>query len=745
MLSVGIVSAADYGDIQDEIDSGSTRINLGSAVYTPETVDSINVNKDNIVIKGQSASSKAILDGSGSNSRIMTIRANNVTLENLIFRNVDVNLFGGAISVNGVNLTIINCDFTNNRAMVGAIVLNDNANNALIRGCTFTNNVAAYSNSSGGGGGGSIDSHASNGEIINCTFINNQAITGGGALYFIFGTNNLVSECTFKDNNAPIGGAIWTGTTGTSLTLTSSSFTNNKATNNGGAIYTTNTMTITNINFDGNSAKNYGGAIYNSGTLSVLSSSFSNNQASSRLTVSVPSFVNCSNNAVIKATFFGGNNIKDAIYSNKNIQFNGATVSPNDKIPNQNIVLTVNGKTFNNKTNNQGIATFNINTKGFAIKKHNGVVNFSATGSYVSSSANFVLNVVTKKVISSVLKNIKTYKTKLKYQARIPVYTKQKVKYDITYWKSSGGNSISPYKNIKGTKTVSVFKKYLWKNISKGSVTYKWYMQRYYKVYYKKAINYTKTWINGNYKGLTKKQVKYTTNSKNKMVKGKTKDFSMYVLPSTDCESNNPTIKALAKKLIKGKKTDTQKANAILKYVQKKIRYPEPAYGNTRKGALGTYTSKIGNCVDSTHLTVALLRAANIPAKYEAKYVNSNIGGHCWPLVYLKVGKKYKWVAGEATEYSFVAFGKSSFVKKWQRYKANAENYINSYKYSKKYIKDNSLKQKDKWVPITEYQYINGNWLTYYVTNGNADRTYATIPKTANKVQVTNNGIKVNG
>jgi hypothetical protein len=37
------------------------------------------------------------------------------------------------------------------------------------------------------------------------------------------------------------------------------------------------------------------------------------------------------------------------------------------------------------------------------------------------------------------------------------------------------------------------------------------------------------------------------------------------------------------------------------------------------------------------------------------------------------------------------------------------------------------------------------NWLRYYVTNGNADRTYATIPKMTNTVQVTNNGIKVYG
>lgn len=720
LFSLSVVSAVDFADVQDDIDSGYTNINLGNDTYMPRTIDSINVNKNNVIIKGQSVNSKAVLDASSSSSRIMRITGNNVRLENLIFRNVDAKVFGGGISSNGANLTIINCDFINNKASVGAIFLDNSSTNVLIQNCTFIGNMALYSNSNGGGGG--INSHSSNGRIINCTFINNSAITGGGALYFIFGTNNLVSGCDFINNSAPIGGAIWTGTRGTTLKIESSYFTNNKATNNGGSIYSTNILNVTFSNFTNNSAKNNGGSIFNTGTLNLMSSLFANNTANSRLTVSIPTYVNCSNIATIKVTLIVGNNIKDAIYSSNNIIFDGTTIIPKAKIPNQNIVLTINSKTFNNKTNNNGIATFNLNTLGFTIIKHNGNVKYLGNNSYSQSSNNFILNVVTKKITTSVLKNIKTYKTKIQYQARISIYSNMKVNYKIYYWKPIKGNMIQYYKTKKGVKTVSVFKNYSWKNISKGSSAYKWYRQRYFKIYYTQANNNTKIWINGKLNKTTNTIKKYNLNGTSKYVKGKSKDLSRYVLPSTDCESNNPSIKALAKKLTKGKKTDRNKANAILKYVQKYIKYRN--YGNTHNGAFKTYKSKVGNCVDSTHLTIALLRAANIPAKYEAKYVNSNIGGHCWPLVYLKVGKKYKWIGGEATENNYVAFGKHTGTKKWQSYKSNAKNYINSYKYSKKYVYQNDIK---KWAAITEYQYINGKWITHYVISGNADRTYTTI------------------
>ena len=150
----------------------------------------------------------------------------------------------------------------------------------------------------------------------------------------------------------------------------------------------------------------------------------------------------------------------------------------------------------------------------------------------------------------------------------------------------------------------------------------------------------------------------------------------------------------------------------MLNWVQKNKKYGY--YCNTRYCALKSLSVKKINCVDSTHLTVALLRAANIPAKYNAKSINST--GHCWPLAYFGG----KWNVGEATDHKdFTKFGKSSWTKdNWVKPPAKPGTYINSYKYSKKYVQYGKNK---KWTIITEYHYINGKWLTYYVTEGNAD------------------------
>ena len=137
-------------------------------------------------------------------------------------------------------------------------------------------------------------------------------------------------------------------------------------------------------------------------------------------------------------------------------------------------------------------------------------------------------------------------------------------------------------------------------------------------------------------------------------------------------------------------------------------------YGNTRYGALKSLSVKKINCVDSTYLTVALLRAANIPAKYNAKSIGST--GHCWSVVYFGG----KWNAGEATkQHKAVDFGKHKNLNKyWVKQKSNSGTFINLYKYSKKYVQHG----KDKlWMNIVEDHYVNGKWQSYYVLEGNVN------------------------
>ena len=67
-------------------------------------------------------------------------------------------------------------------------------------------------------------------------------------------------------------------------------------------------------------------------------------------------------------------------------------------------------------------------------------------------------------------------------------------------------------------------------------------------------------------------------------------------------------------------------------------------YYNTKYGALGTLTSKTANCVDTSHLMIALMRAAGIPAEYEhvyAQFTSGNWYGHVIALVYIN-GVWYK-------------------------------------------------------------------------------------------------------
>jgi len=66
-------------------------------------------------------------------------------------------------------------------------------------------------------------------------------------------------------------------------------------------------------------------------------------------------------------------------------------------------------------------------------------------------------------------------------------------------------------------------------------------------------------------------------------------------------------------------------------------------YYNTIKGALGALSSRKANCVDTTHLLVALTRAAGIQARYEHGYCRFSDGwfGHVWAQVYVN-GKWYR-------------------------------------------------------------------------------------------------------
>jgi len=123
-------------------------------------------------------------------------------------------------------------------------------------------------------------------------------------------------------------------------------------------------------------------------------------------------------------------------------------------------------------------------------------------------------------------------------------------------------------------------------------------------------------------------------------------DLGKYLKATKNCQVNAASIKSLANTITKGLKTELQKATAIFKWVSTNIKYS--FYYNTRKGATGTLTAKSGNCVDQSHLSIALYRAAGLAARYVSGTCTFSSGsryGHVWAQV--KVGNT--WLVSDTT------------------------------------------------------------------------------------------------
>ncbi|WP_156064630.1 Ig-like domain-containing protein [Methanobrevibacter sp. YE315] len=123
-------------------------------------------------------------------------------------------------------------------------------------------------------------------------------------------------------------------------------------------------------------------------------------------------------------------------------------------------------------------------------------------------------------------------------------------------------------------------------------------------------------------------------------------NLAPYLAASTNCQVNNAQIKALANKLTSGLTSDAAKARAIYNYVRDYISYS--FYYDTKYGAAGTLSAKTGNCVDQAHLSVALYRAAKLPARYAhgtCTFSSGSTYGHVWAQVL--VGNY--WIVSDTT------------------------------------------------------------------------------------------------
>ncbi len=121
-----------------------------------------------------------------------------------------------------------------------------------------------------------------------------------------------------------------------------------------------------------------------------------------------------------------------------------------------------------------------------------------------------------------------------------------------------------------------------------------------------------------------------------------------YLKSSSHCKVGSKKIKSLVKSLTKGLKNKVDKAKAIFNYVRDTLDYSY--YYNSKYGASGTLKVKKGNCVDHSHLLVAMFRTAGLHARYvhgKCHFKSGETCGHVWTQV--KLGKN--WVCADAVSY----------------------------------------------------------------------------------------------
>jgi transglutaminase-like putative cysteine protease len=123
--------------------------------------------------------------------------------------------------------------------------------------------------------------------------------------------------------------------------------------------------------------------------------------------------------------------------------------------------------------------------------------------------------------------------------------------------------------------------------------------------------------------------------------------LQIYLQATANCQSNNPTIIAMAQSITSGATSSYEKAQRIFNWVRDNLEYS--FYYNTQKGAVNTLSSRSANCCDHSHLLVALSRAAGLPARYVHGTCTFSSGtyGHVWAQIYVNG----QWYNADAISY----------------------------------------------------------------------------------------------
>ena len=144
--------------------------------------------------------------------------------------------------------------------------------------------------------------------------------------------------------------------------------------------------------------------------------------------------------------------------------------------------------------------------------------------------------------------------------------------------------------------------------------------------------------FNHNILTIAKEQLSSSSTLKNNLPK----EIAVFLKPAQLIQSEHPQMKAQVEKIIKPTDTSEQKARKIVNWVYSNIeKRPVLSVPN----ALEVLKNKVGDCKEHSILTVALLRAAGIPAQIETGlvYLHGRFYWHAWNVLYLD-----KWITADA-------------------------------------------------------------------------------------------------
>jgi len=161
---------------------------------------------------------------------------------------------GGAVQCDGSSPTLTDCAFVDNQAHGGG-ALTFSGGAPSIEGCLFEGNLS----SGDAADGGAIRASGTTLTMSGCTFRQNEASAGGGAVACWSGVLDA-ADCAFEANTAESGGAL--AYAFTPLTLTDCAFTQNSAASGGATLSQSGTLhSVSACLFAENTASSSGGGM----------------------------------------------------------------------------------------------------------------------------------------------------------------------------------------------------------------------------------------------------------------------------------------------------------------------------------------------------------------------------------------------------------------------------------------------------------------------------------------------------